>query len=194
MLLLIAAPSTVGLLILSGPLLVTLFKTGQFGVHDVLMTQQSLIAFSLGISAFMLIKVLASAFYAKQDIATPVRIAVVAVMLKIGMNAILVFPLQHVGLALSTSLSAFFNVLLLLMILLKRKLYQPQAGWGVYLVRLFAANVAMGLFLFFVVGQINVWFAHARLWGIEYLAVLLLGAGIIYFGSLFGVGLKIKHL
>ncbi|HLB58134.1 MAG TPA: murein biosynthesis integral membrane protein MurJ, partial [Gammaproteobacteria bacterium] len=78
-LLLIAVPSTVGLWILSGPLLATLFKTGRFDVNDVLMTQQSLIAFSSGIAAFMLIKVLASAFYAKQDIATPVRIAVAAV-------------------------------------------------------------------------------------------------------------------
>lgn len=106
-LLLIALPSTLGLWILSGPLLVTLFKTGRFDVNDVLMTQQSLIAFSLGIAAFMLIKVLASAFYAKQDIATPVRIAVAAVTLKVILNLILIFPLKHVGLALSTSLSAF---------------------------------------------------------------------------------------
>src|SRR3989338_8893905 len=191
-LLLIAVPSTVGLWILSGPLLATLFKTGRFDVNDVLMTQQSLIAFSSGIAAFMLIKVLASAFYAKQDIATPVRIAVAAVTLKIILNLILIFPLKHVGLALSTSLSAFFNVALLLIFLLRRKLYQPQSGWGVYFLRLVIANMLMGLFLFFVKGNMSVWFSHERFWRIEYLTILLLGAVIIYFGSLFGAGSRLR--
>src|SRR3990167_1169228 len=105
----IGAPCAVGLFVLSGPILSTLLHSGKFNSFDVIMTAKSLSAFAVGLPAFMLIKILASAFYARHNIKTPVKVAAIAMIVNLILNFILVFPLKHAGLALATSLAALVN-------------------------------------------------------------------------------------
>ena len=192
LLLFIGLPSSIGLLLLSGPLLATLLHYGHFGNHDVLMTRQSLIAFSLGIQGFMYIKVLASGFYAHQNIKTPVKIAAFAMASNMILNLALIVPLQHAGLALATTLSGYINASLLLFFLIKRKLFFPQAGWKKYLMQLSIANGLMGAFLFFAPGPLMPWLTRVWQWRAVHLIGIILVAAMIYFVVLFLLGIRLR--
>ena len=111
--LLIGTPATVALAILAGPLLATLFMRGEFTAIDVEMTTRSLMTYGSGLIAYMLVKVLAPGFYARQDTKTPVRFGLISIGANIGFQMLLIAPLAHAGLALSTALAAFVNVALL---------------------------------------------------------------------------------
>ena len=187
--LLIAAPCAVGLATLAGPILVTLFEYGKFSYNDMLMTRASLWAFSLGLFFFILVKIVVSAFYSRQDMKTPVKIGALAVLINIILNTILVFPLKQVGLALATSLAAAFNSLILLWLLRKQSLLQfkPQAV-KIGLAAIFA-NVSMGFGLFYLQGNLSewvLWRAYDRALHLAYL--IAAGAGIYFIVlTLFGI-------
>ncbi|MGD9592284.1 MAG: murein biosynthesis integral membrane protein MurJ [Candidatus Berkiella sp.] len=117
--LLIGIPCTIGLVMLSGPMLATLLQYGEFTPHDVIMASRSLIALSLGLVFFLAVKVLVSAFYARQNTKLPVKIAIVAMIANVVFNGLLIGPLAHAGLALASTLSSVINVSLLLFVLLK---------------------------------------------------------------------------
>ncbi|MFH1333713.1 MAG: murein biosynthesis integral membrane protein MurJ [Pseudomonadota bacterium] len=185
LLLLVAPPSSIGLFILSGPLLSTLFQGGKFTPTDVMMARESLMAFSIGILAAMSVKILSSCFYARQNIKTPAKIAAWAVLFNILLNLILIFPLKHAGLALSTSLAAFFNASCLLFLLLKQKIYRPQSQWLKELMRFLIADCVMGMFLFFVVKPLPVWLVQRELWRIGRLSFAVFSAVVIYWFVLF---------
>ena len=139
--LLIAVPAAAALALLAEPILITLFQYGAFEVGDVAMSAHSLRAYLLGLMAFMLIKVLAPGFYARQDTATPVKIGIVAMVANMLLNLAFVLPLMHfsqlghVGLALATSVAAWLNAGLLWRGLRREQVYVFQPGWGVYLFR-----------------------------------------------------------
>ncbi len=122
-------PAAVGLAVLAGPMIATLFLSERFDFHDVVMARQSLVAYASGLLAFILIKVLAPGYYSRQDTRTPVRIGIIAMVVNMGFNLALVLPLQHAGLALATSLSAFVNAGLLYRGLRKAGVYTPSAAW-----------------------------------------------------------------
>ena len=109
MVLVISIPAAVVLATLAVPLLSTLFHYGRFDDYAVMMTRKSLAMFAIGIAPCMLVKVLASGFYAKQDLSTPVRIGIGAMVSNMVLNFIFIFPLAHAGIALATSLSAVLN-------------------------------------------------------------------------------------
>ncbi len=155
--LLIGVPAALALFILAGPLIATLFDYGEMRDHDVLMSAMSLKAYSIGLIAFMLIKVLAPGYFARQDTKTPVRIAIKAMVANMIFNLILVFPLQHAGLALATTLSAFLNAGLLFYGLYRTGVFKPGAGWLVYGGRLLIANLAMVGVLLWLVADIQQW-------------------------------------
>ena len=119
-----AIPSMIGLACLASPILVTLFLRGNFTEVDVIMTSKSLVMFSIGLPAFMLVKVFASALYAQKDYKTPVKIGMIAILVNIILNLIFIRPLAHAGLALSTSLAGYVNAILLLINLRKTDIYQ----------------------------------------------------------------------
>ncbi|MBB72144.1 MAG: murein biosynthesis integral membrane protein MurJ [Legionellales bacterium] len=190
--LLIGLPSALGLLILSGPLLVSLFQYGEFTRHDVLMAQRSLMAFAVGVPGFMFIKVLASGFYAQQNVKTPVKFAVVAMLTNMVLNLALVFPLAHAGLALATAISSSLNALLLFYGLKKRGIYTPQSGWLKYAGRLALANAAMAVALWWGSDNVDQWLAwdwHTRA---LHLSMLVFCGVFIYFFCLHLTGLKVK--
>ncbi|HEV2613881.1 MAG TPA: murein biosynthesis integral membrane protein MurJ [Gammaproteobacteria bacterium] len=190
---LIGLPAALTMGILSGPLITTLFDYGRFNQFDVLMTQRSVIAYAVGLLAFMLIKILSTGFYAHQNIKTPVKIGVAAVLFNILLNAVLIGPLQHAGLALATSLSSCFNVLLLIYFLYKHKIFKFQSGWGIYLLQLFAANLAIIIFFYFEQGTITTWLVYSAGERIEHLSYLLLTSMIIYLMVLGMCGLRLRH-
>lgn len=192
--LLIGIPATVALIILSGPILSALFQYGQFDAHDVAMSTQSLMAFSLGLVAFMLIKVLAPGFYARQDTRSPVKYGVIAMGANTTMVFIFIWPLAHAGLALATSLAAFLNAGLLFFNLKRRNIYRPRSGWTIFLLQLLVANLVMGLVLWLGVGDLGQWLnAHARerLW---HLSWLVTAGGGSYLLAVLAVGIRPRHL
>lgn len=140
-------PAALGLVLLAGPMLTTLFQYGSFTAHDVSMARWSLMAYALGLPAFIAVKVLAPGFYARQDTRTPVRIAIRAMLANMALNLLcvlgllaLAFDALHTGLALATSASAYLNAFWLWRGLHVDGVYSALPGWGAVLRR-----VALGL-------------------------------------------------
>ncbi len=192
--LLVGVPAAVVLAVMSGPLLSTLFQYGRFDGHAVMMARLSLTAFSLGLAPFMLIKILASGFYAKQDMKTPVKIGVFAMVSNMIFNVILIWPLAHAGIALATSLSALLNMGFLYFYLRKKNMYVPREGWNYFLLRIFIVNVLLAAWLWFGAGDLSVWIHQTAMWRALHLAGLLSSAVIIYFAALWMVGLKLRDV
>jgi putative peptidoglycan lipid II flippase len=192
--LLLGLPASVALLVLSGPMIATLFQSDVFQAHDVAMSQRSLMAYSVGLVAFILIKVLAPGYYARQDTRTPVRIGVIAMISNMVMNLILVFPLAHAGLALATSLSATLNAFLLFRGLRRQGVLQPAPGWRLLILRILFAAGMMGGVLAWGLGGLETWVVMEtweRAWRL--IGWILLGGGV-YFGSLWGAGVRLRDL
>ena len=186
-------PSAIGLVLLAGPMIATLFQSSVFDAHDVEMAQQSLWAYSLGLLPFMLIKTLAPGFYSRQDTKTPVRIAVIAMVSNMVLNIILVFPLQHAGLALATSISAAINAFLLYRGLRKEQVYLPDGGWVWLLSRVGLASLAMGATVFFFSPVMDFWLNALRLDKVLWLLGLISAGAMVYFFTLYLVGVRIQH-
>ncbi len=163
MVLLVAVPAALALVVLARPVLVTLFQYGELQPRDVDMAALSLRAYSLGLLAFMLIKVLAPGFYARQDMVTPVSIGIRAMIANMVLNLLFVIPLAHywgvghMGLALATSVSAWLNALLLLRGLLREGVFVRQPGWGAFILRLLLASAAMLLAALWACPAPEVW-------------------------------------
>jgi putative peptidoglycan lipid II flippase len=154
------------------------------------MTQQSVIAYSFGLQAFMLVKMLSTGFYARQNIKTPVKIAIATMILNLIFNLALIKPLAHAGLALATSLSSWFNVLLLWGILFRSKIYRFQQGWWRFALRIVFANILVALLLWWGHGTLQQWVDwnwHQRT---LHLLFWLLAACVVYLASLFITGMR----
>jgi putative peptidoglycan lipid II flippase len=198
--LLIGVPSTLALILLAEPILITLFYNGALTPKDVDMSVLSLRALSLGLVAFMLIKVLAPGFYAHMDIATPVKIGIMAMVANMVMNLLFALPLMylwnigHMGLALATSLAAVLNAGLLLRGLLRVGYYQFQPGWVPYAMRLLLSSACMVAALVWLAHDGAAWYEWH--WSRRVLELgLLCGAGIaVYFASLWLLGTRMHHL
>jgi len=192
--LLIGLPATVALAILAAPLLATLFQYGEFSGEDVRMASQSLMAYALGLQAFMLIKVLAPGFYARQDTRTPVRVGIVAMVANMVFNVILIFPLAHAGLALATSLSSTLNAALLFRLLRREGVYRPLPGWPLFCIQLLLANALMATLLWLGVGELSDWLESGAAQRVFHLVWLILGGLTVYVISVLIVGVRPRHL
>ena len=188
--LVIAIPSAIGIAYLAAPLLITLFQYGAFTVLDVTMAQKSLQAFALGVPAFMLIKVLASGFYARQDIKTPVKIGVASMLVNTLLIIVFIKPLAHAGLALATSCSAIFNAAMLFGLLRKANIFVLSPGWWIFTGQIMGASLAMFTWLYGYSDKLAVWFSwewHERLMT---LAILVVVAIVIYVATLLILGYR----
>jgi len=132
-------------------------------------------------------------FTSRKDMKTPVRFGIYAMVANMLLNILLVFPLAHAGLALATSLGAFFNASLLLSALLKSKTYQPAAGWRVYLLRVILATSAMAALLYHFVDT-ELWLHWGLLDRAMNLALWIAIAASLYAFVLVLSGLRLKHL
>lgn len=190
---LIGLPATIGLVLLAEPMLSTLFQYNEFGVSDVHFAGMSLKAYSVGLLGFILIKVLVPGFTSRGDMKTPVRYGVYAMIVSLGLNLALVFPLAHAGLALATSLGAFFNAALLLIKLQRDNVYQPADGWWLFCVRVSLAAGAMSAGLYYFVDAD--WWSHWNSLTRVINLVKWIGIGLaIYTVTLLLTGLRLKHL
>ena len=154
---LLAVPSAVALAVLALPLIAMLFQYGRFGAEDAWMTRQALVAYSVGLVGMILVKILAPGFYARQNVRTPVKIGIVTLVATQLMNLALVGPLRHAGLALAIGLGACLNALLLYWILKKERIYVPQPGWPVFILKVLASVAFMAIVLFTTMGEAGWW-------------------------------------
>lgn len=191
---LLALPAAVGLAMLATPLISTLFQGGEFSTDDVVQTRNALIAYSVGLIGIILVKILAPGFYARQNIKTPVKIALVALVAVQTLNLLFIFwPLKlgHAGLALSIGLGACLNALLLYRGIRSHGIYTPESGWLRFLMKLALALLLMAAVLWYLAGDGSAWFAMTRLWRVVWLFGLIgLGAGV-YFAALWLMGFRL---
>jgi len=190
--LVLALPATLALAILAVPLIATLFYHGAFTAHDVLQTRQALVAYTVGLTGLILVKVLAPGFYARQNIRTPVKIALVSLAVTQGLNLAFIIPLQHAGLALSIGLAACVNAFLLYRGLRRHGIYTPQPGWIAFLLRISIALAAMGAALYFAAGPTAAWLEYS--FGARILRLgMLVAVGIaVYFAGLGLLGFRLR--
>ncbi len=194
MILLIAVPAALALTVLAEPLLFTLFQYGAMTAHDVDMAALSLRAYAVGLLAFMLIKVLAPGFYARQDTRTPVKIGIVAMVANMLFNLLLVFWLDHAGLALATSLSAFLNAGLLWLTLRREGVFVWQPGWVRYLSQLIPAVAVMVALLIWMMPGVEQWAAFGWQQRVFWLGSLVIVGGGSYLIMLVLAGLRLRHI
>jgi len=198
---LIALPAALGLFLLSSPLLATLFGYGEFSLHDTQMSSLSLMAYALGLPAFIYIKVLAPGFYARQDTQTPMRIGVKAMIANMFLNLLFVIPLvmmefegPHTGLALATTGSAYMNAFMLYRGLKLQGIYRHQAGWGKLLVQALTANVLMAGFIIYYTPPVQIWLNWPLFERVPYLLGFVAIAAIVYALALLVSGFRPRHL
>ena len=154
---LISIPAALGLMLLAGPMLSTIFQHGEFTPYHVEMSGKSLLAYAIGVPGFIVIKVLASGYFSRQDTKTPVKIGVVAMFSNIALNLLLIGPLAHAGLALATSIAAFINAGLLFYFLRKGQFYLPENDWLVFIGRIILASSVMSALIIFMSPATSLW-------------------------------------
>jgi putative peptidoglycan lipid II flippase len=191
---LLGVPSSVALLVFNVPLVATLFHYGAFTDSDVTQVALALAGYGAGLVGLVAIKVLAPGFYASQDMRTPVRIAIVVLVITQLLNILLVPLLKHAGLALSIGLGALINAGWLLIGLMKRGSYQPSPGWGKFGLQVLAATALLAVFLMWGAGGFP-WLAMRAqsLQRVGLMALMLIGSAAIYFVALWAAGLKLRQ-
>jgi putative peptidoglycan lipid II flippase len=187
---LLAVPAAVALAVLAMPLVATLFHYGRFTAEDAWMTRSALMAYSLGLTGMILVKILAPGFYAKQNVVTPVKIGVFTLVATQAMNFAFVGPLQHAGLALAIGLGACLNALLLFLFLRKQAIYAPQPGWLAFTLKIALAVLAMAAALWFTMGPAEAWLQAGWPWKAGMLAGLVLLGVAVYGACLFALGFR----
>ncbi|MAD46172.1 MAG: murein biosynthesis integral membrane protein MurJ [Oceanospirillaceae bacterium] len=194
MVFLLALPAALALVVLATPLMSTIFYHGEITAYDIGKMTLSLQAYGSGLLAFMLIKVLAPGYYARQDTRTPVKIGIQAMVVNMLLNLALVFPLQHVGLALATSLSAYYNVFMLYRGLRKTGAYRHQPGWLMFIAKLLLANLALSGVMFWLMGNTAQWLSWSSWDRSLWLALIVVSGVAVYFSVLVAAGLRLRHL
>ncbi|WP_085117169.1 murein biosynthesis integral membrane protein MurJ [Serratia proteamaculans] len=187
---LLALPSAIALGILAKPLTVSLFQYGKFSAFDAAMTQRALVAYSVGLMGLIVVKVLAPGFYSRQDIRTPVKIAIITLILTQVMNLMFIGPLKHAGLSLSIGLGACINASLLYWQLRKQKIFHPQPGWAMFLTKLVIAVIVMSVVLVGLMWLMPAWDQGNMLERLLRLALVVVSGVVAYFGVLGGLGFR----
>jgi putative peptidoglycan lipid II flippase len=201
LLLVVVVPAAVGLFVLAGPLIATLFQYRSFTADDAMMTRYALMAYALGLLTFSLVKVLLPGYYARQDTRTPVRYGVQALLIGMVMSVGFALGLQalgwvapHAGLALATSLGALINASLLYRGLRRSGVYQPGDGWQRFGLQIGLAALCMGALLWWLAGDLTAWLdlgLQGRVWR---LAGLIAAGAAVYFTILLLSGLRPRQL
>lgn len=193
MVLLVGLPAALALGLLSEPLIATLYNYGAMSTYAVEQSARALEAFALGVLTFMLIKVLAPGYFARQDLKTPVKIAIICMVANMGFNLVLIWPLEHVGLALATSLSSVLNTVLLLMGLIKAGVYKPEPGWKWFILRLLGACIVMSIVILWINAPSAEWFAWTWKKRVLEMTILVVVGIAVFFVGLGILGMRPRH-
>lgn len=217
MALLISVPAMLALVLLAKPILATLLQHGRFGAHDVEMAALSLSALSFGLPAFALVKVVAPAFYARQDTKTPVRAGIVAMIANMLLNVVFVgtllalwhrpddlaggwfaalgkVPGLHMGLALASALASYLNLAQLWLALRRDGLQAREPGWGRHLLRLGIACGAMVAVIVLALWQWPEWGGWSPWTRVWRLGAVVGAAGLAFVAALFAAGFRLRDL
>ncbi|PVZ85045.1 murein biosynthesis integral membrane protein MurJ [Serratia sp. S1B] len=186
----LALPSAIALGILAKPLIASLFQYGKFTEFDTVMTQRALVAYSVGLMGLIVVKVLAPGFYSRQDIKTPVKIAIITLIMTQVMNLMFIGPLKHAGLSLSIGLAACLNASLLYWQLRKQQIFQPQPGWGSFLVKLITAVLVMSAVLLGVMWLMPDWSQGQMPIRLLRLSLVVVAGIVAYFATLGLLGFR----
>ncbi len=189
--LLLAAPAAVGLAILAVPLIATLFFHGAFAAEDVFRTREALVAYTVGLTGLILVKVLAPGFYARQNVKTPVRIALISLAATQLMNLAFIGWIGHAGLALSIGLAACLNAGMLYRGLRRLDIYHPQPGWTGFVLKLLLALLVMAGVLWFGMGREAAWLQADFMQRTIHLAWLVPLGAAAYFATLWAFGFRL---
>jgi putative peptidoglycan lipid II flippase len=187
---LLAVPAAVALAVLALPLIAMLFHYGRFTAEDAWMTRQALVAYSLGLVGIILVKILAPGFYARQNVATPVKIGVVTLVATQLMNLAFVGHLRHAGLALAIGLGACLNAALLYSILRKQDIYLPQPGWPIFILKVLASVGFMAVVLFTTMGEAAWWLDGGWQRKVPAILGLVVLGTAVYAGCLLAFGFR----
>ena len=200
MALLVALPATAALIVLAEPINATLYQYGRFTAHDTNMAALSLMGLALGLPGFMLSKILAPAFYARQDTKTPMRAAITTVVINLVLTLAITTPLwwfevpgAHAGIALASGLAGLANAALLFAALKRQGLMEP-GGWPRFLARTGFATVAMGTALFAVQQWTGPFSAMSPQPRVAWMGAVVVGGAAIYGIVLLAAGLRPRHL
>ena len=191
---LLAVPAAAALALLALPLVATLFQYGAFSATDALATRDAVIAYSVGLVGLILVKVLAPGFYARQNIKTPVKVALISLGATQLLNLVLVWHLRHAGLALAISLGALVNAALLYVLLRRAGIYRPQPGWAVFTLKLGLAVYVMALVLWLTTGSAAEWLAASAAQRAARLGAVVAGGAAAYFAALWVLGFRLRDL
>jgi putative peptidoglycan lipid II flippase len=194
MVILVGVPASIALVVLSESLITALFYSGEMTQRDVTMASYSLAAYGAGLLGHMLVKVLAPGYFARQDTASPVKIGIVALVSNMVLNLLLIWPLQHAGLALATSLSAFINAGLLWIGLRRTGVLVAQAGWWKFLARVMTANVILCTVLLWVRPDAEMWFDMAFPARLGVMVLICLGGAVAYGVVLLLTGFRFREV
>lgn len=187
----LAIPCMLGLALLAKPLTALLFHYGKFSAHDVQMTQYAVLGYSVGLLGLIAVKVLAPAFYAKQDIRTPVKIGLFVLAITQLLNLLFVPMFAHAGLALSISIAALLNALLLLAGLIRRGSYRPAAGWTGFIAKIAMAAALMAAIAGYANGQFDWIGLQAQPWlRVALVLALVAVSAMVYLGALLAMGIR----
>ena len=193
MILLLGVPAAIGIAVLAQPMLLVLFMRGSFTLTDVHAASYSLWAFNAGLLSFMLIKILANGYYARQDTKTPVKIGIIAMVSNMGFN-VLAIPFSYVGLAIASAMSATLNAYLLYRGLAKEDVYHFSRKSAVFFLKVLGAALAMGGLVWYNCPPIQEWAAMTFLMRVYWLAWLIGLAAVVYLGVLVLLGVRKHHL
>ena len=199
--LVVSVPAAIGLLLIAEPVLATIFHGGEFDERDLAMSTASLVAYAPGLVGFVLVKVLASAYFARQDTRTPVRVGMHTVLLNVVLNVIFVNLLfrtdwapPHAGLALATSLTGLFNAAMLLRGLVTSGVYRTRIRWLPLVARVALACAAMTAFLLVALGALGDWTQIGGLERVGWLLACVAGGMSIYAATCLASGLSLRAL
>ena len=191
--LLLGLPAALSMVLISEAMVATLFHYGAFNAADVQQTRYAVMAYSVGLVGLLMVKILAPGFYAKQDIRTPVKIAIVVLIFTQLLNLVFVPLFAHAGLALAIGLGGCLNALALLIGLRRQAIYRPLPGWGSFVAKQLFALLCMAIPLYLSGRYIN-WIAlqDQPALRVLWLGGVLAGSMLIYLGALMALGMRIK--
>ena len=187
-------PAAMGLIFLAEPLLLTLFQYGEFSLDDAHKASLSLMAYGVGLLPFILVKILATGYFARQDTKTPVKIGIITMIINMILNIILMLRFAHVGLAMATSLSGFLNSYLLFIGLRISGIYRSNTKWSWFIAKLFVANIGLLVLLLFLTPSNTVWGNWDMYQRFSNLLGIICMTVLMYFGILTLMGIKTKSL
>ena len=176
---LLTIPASVALILIPYPIISTLFQHGAFTKEDATLTAFALAGFALGIPGYVLVKVLQPGYFARENTKTPMLIAGVTVIVNIVFSLILFGPLGHIGIAISTSISAWVNVTLLMYGL--KNFWKPDNRLKSRLPRILMASLIMGLSIWIINKYLEGMFGQGFWLRITGLLILVVSGTTIYF-------------